>query len=207
MVTVRDEATTDRWPEETRNNLRCAGVSMPLSALRSVRGMGVGEFPDLKRLVDVCAGTGLRLIHMAPVSDTTAHPHAPWLDTSPYSPISAHALHPLYLGLSALPDLPQDLAREVQVASERLNARAHMAASASATGSSASPPPHVGGKGHGACGAGSGGAKRGGRGGEASEDVLTTKLALLRRAYETSGKKLVEILKSQQNVPLQSNGT
>jgi 4-alpha-glucanotransferase len=36
---------------------------------------------------------------------------------------------------------------------------------------------------------------------------LTTKLALLRRAYETSGKKLVEILKSQQNVPLQSNRT
>lgn len=188
MVSVRDEATTDRWPEETRNNLRCAGVSMPLSALRSVRGMGVGEFPDLKRLVDVCAGTGLRLIHMAPVSDTTAHPHAPWLDISPYSPISAHALHPLYLALSALSDLPQDLARDVQVASERLNARAHMAASTSATGFSASPPPHVGGKGHGARG---GGVARGARGDSAAEDVLTTKLSLLRRAYETSGKKLV----------------
>ena len=60
MVSVRDEAPTDRWPEETRNQFRCAGVTVPLQALRSLRGMGIGEFPDLKRLVDVCERSGKR---------------------------------------------------------------------------------------------------------------------------------------------------
>jgi hypothetical protein len=117
LVSVRDEATTDRWPEETRRKLRCAGVSIHLPTLRSVRGLGVGEFADLKRVVDICHQTGLRIIQLLPVTDTCAHPHAPWLDVSPYASISAYALHPLYLRVSALPDVPKDLLREAQVSS------------------------------------------------------------------------------------------
>jgi len=189
MVSVRDEATTDRWPEETRFSFRCAGVSIPVSALRSVHGMGVGEFPDLKRLADVCHDSGLRIMQVLPVTDTCAHPHAPWLDTSPYSAISAHALHPMYLRLSSLPDLPHDLVREVEVACHELNAPQHMATS---TRSSASPPPaHIGGSGRDAGGAERGACAGGNEPLAADEDVLTRKHRLLRRVYQTSGKRVL----------------
>ena len=191
MVSLRDEAATDRWPEETRRNFRCAGISIHLASLRSVRGLGVGEFADLKRMVDICHKTGLRIIQLLPVTDTCAHPHAPWLDASPYSAISAHALNPLHLRLSSLPDVPKDIMREVQLTSERLNARPRIAASCPSSAPSA--PPHIGGRGRTrhveedwkVVG-------RSNVGGQGDEDVLSTKHRMLRRVYEMSGKRVVE---------------
>ena len=104
---------------------------MALASVRSSRGMGVGEFNDLKRLADMCARAGLRFIEVLPVTDTCAHPHAPWQDLSPYASISAHALNPLHLRLSVLPDLPRDLAREVQTQTHRFNGLATLACSRS----------------------------------------------------------------------------
>ena len=68
----------------------------------------------------------MRMIQLLPLYDTCAHPHQPWLDASPYAAISAHALNPVYLRLSELPDLPKDLTREIRLASERLNARTRL---------------------------------------------------------------------------------
>jgi 4-alpha-glucanotransferase len=77
-----------------------AGVAIPVFSLRSASSFGVGEFADLKLLVDWCCRAGLKLIQILPVNDTTAT-HS-WLDSYPYSAVSAFALHPLYLNLDRL---------------------------------------------------------------------------------------------------------
>jgi 4-alpha-glucanotransferase len=79
------------------NTWRGAGVAIPVFSLRSERGTGVGEFTDLKLLVDWAKKAGMKLIQILPVNDTSAT-HT-WLDSYPYAAISAFALHPLYLNL------------------------------------------------------------------------------------------------------------
>lgn len=77
-----------------------AGVAVPVFSLRSEGSFGTGEFPDLKLLVDWCVATGLKLIQVLPVNDTSAtHTRK---DSYPYSAISAFALHPLYLDLKGV---------------------------------------------------------------------------------------------------------
>jgi 4-alpha-glucanotransferase len=77
---------------------RGAGVAIPVFSLRSEKSFGVGEFTDLKLLADWCVRTGLKVIQILPVNDTSAT-HT-WTDSYPYSAISAFALHPQYLNLS-----------------------------------------------------------------------------------------------------------
>ena len=72
------------------------GVSVPVAALRAKEDCGVGEFADLPMLGDWCARTGLEIIQILPVNDTGAN-------SSPYSALSAFALHPLYLRIQDLP--------------------------------------------------------------------------------------------------------
>jgi 4-alpha-glucanotransferase len=74
-----------------------AGVAVPIFSLRTKSGIGVGEFTDLRALVDWCTTTGIRLIQVLPVNDTTAT-HT-WTDSYPYAAVSAFALHPMYLNL------------------------------------------------------------------------------------------------------------
>ena len=89
------------------DNWRGAGVAVPVFSLRSGNGMGVGEFPDLKVLVDWCRQTGLQMIQILPVNETVAS-HT-WIDTYPYSCISVFALHPLYMNLEAMDGVPAEL--------------------------------------------------------------------------------------------------
>ncbi|HEY9594771.1 MAG TPA: 4-alpha-glucanotransferase, partial [Spirochaetia bacterium] len=72
------------------------GVSVPVAALRTDRSCGVGEFADLPALGAWCRSAGLDLIQLLPVNDTGGN-------SSPYSAVSAFALHPLYLRLDDLP--------------------------------------------------------------------------------------------------------
>jgi 4-alpha-glucanotransferase len=74
-----------------------AGVSIPVFSLRTKKSFGVGEFLDIKLLIDWAKKTGLKLIQLLPINDTTAH-HS-WRDSYPYAAISAFALHPLYINL------------------------------------------------------------------------------------------------------------
>jgi 4-alpha-glucanotransferase len=75
-----------------------AGVAIPVFSLRSNKGFGTGEFADIKLLVDWAKTTGLKLVQLLPVNDTVAA--FSWLDSYPYSAVSAFALHPLYINLS-----------------------------------------------------------------------------------------------------------
>lgn len=75
-----------------------AGIAIPVFSLRTRNSFGVGEFTDLKLMVDWAKETGLKMIQILPVNDTTAT-HT-WTDSYPYSAISAFALHPLYVNLA-----------------------------------------------------------------------------------------------------------
>jgi len=79
------------------NTWKGAGVAIPVFSLRTKNSFGVGEFADLKSLVDWAKPAGLKLIQILPVNDTTAT-HT-WTDSYPYAAISAFALHPLYINL------------------------------------------------------------------------------------------------------------
>ena len=68
------------------------GVAVPVPALRSRLSCGVGEYPDLAALGAWAAGLGLEVIQLLPVNDTGSN-------SSPYSALSAFALHPLFLRL------------------------------------------------------------------------------------------------------------
>lgn len=82
------------------NTWKGAGVSIPVFSLRSKNSFGVGEFNDLKLLADWAKKTGLRLIQLLPVNDTISK--KTYVDSYPYSSISAFALHPLYLNLQSV---------------------------------------------------------------------------------------------------------
>ncbi len=77
-----------------------AGVAIPVFSLRSKNSFGVGEFTDIPLLIDWARQTGLQLIQLLPVNDTTAT-HT-WQDSYPYAAISAFALHPLYINLEKI---------------------------------------------------------------------------------------------------------
>ena len=78
-------------------NWRGAGVAIPVFSLRSDEDFGVGEFYDLKKMVDWAALTGQNFIQVLPINDTTMT-HT-WTDSYPYNANSCFALHPMYLHL------------------------------------------------------------------------------------------------------------
>lgn len=80
------------------NTWKGSGVAIPVFSLRSEKSAGIGEFTDLKLLADWAARTGLKLIQILPVNDTTAT--KTWRDSYPYAAISAFALHPVYINLN-----------------------------------------------------------------------------------------------------------
>ncbi len=76
------------------------GVAIPVFSLRSKQSAGVGEFADLKLLVDWSNQVGVKMIQILPINDTTAT-HT-WMDSYPYAAISAFALHPMYIRIEDL---------------------------------------------------------------------------------------------------------
>ena len=77
-----------------------AGTAIPVFALRSADDFGVGEFYDLKKMVDWAASTGQSFLQLLPINDTTML-HT-WEDSYPYNPNSTFALHPQFLNLPAV---------------------------------------------------------------------------------------------------------
>jgi 4-alpha-glucanotransferase len=76
---------------------RLLGTALPLSALWTEEGPGVGEFPDLLPFGRWCRDCGIKLIQLLPLNDSGDH-------SSPYFALSAFALNPLYIRLSDLPE-------------------------------------------------------------------------------------------------------
>ena len=83
-----------------RAGFRGAGTAVPVFSLRSESDFGIGEFNDLKDLVDWAVKTGQCIIQILPINDTTRK--GEWKDSYPYSPVSSFALHPIYIHLQDL---------------------------------------------------------------------------------------------------------
>ncbi|TFG63673.1 MAG: 4-alpha-glucanotransferase [Spirochaetales bacterium] len=79
-----------------REDQYLTGVAVPVSALHSSESCGIGEFSDLVPFSTWCAQAGLAVLQILPVNDTG-------FESSPYSALSAFALHPVYIRLQSLP--------------------------------------------------------------------------------------------------------
>lgn len=103
-----------------KHRFRAAGINVPVSALRTKQSWGVGQFTDLNTLADLAKETGLRLIQLLPINDTTAtHTNK---DSYPYSAVSAFALHPLYLDVALMAKhAGLELSEEMQQQARLLN--------------------------------------------------------------------------------------
>lgn len=89
---------------------KAAGTVIPVFSLRSEGSYGVGDFGDLKAMIDWCVKTRQRVLQILPINDTTIT-HT-WQDSYPYNSISIYALHPQYMDLRQLPPLKDDAQRE-----------------------------------------------------------------------------------------------
>lgn len=89
-------------------------------SVRSDEDLGVGEFLDLKLLVDWAVKSGFHLVQLLPMNDTSVHKM--WWDSYPYSSLSVFALHPLYLRVQALSDdIPEEIMKEILREKEALD--------------------------------------------------------------------------------------
>ncbi|MDO4511549.1 MAG: 4-alpha-glucanotransferase [Bacteroidales bacterium] len=82
---------------------RVAGTVVPVFSLRTEGSFGVGDFGDLKEMIDWAASTGQRALQVLPINDSTIT--GTWQDSYPYNSISIYALHPQYTDLRQLPAL------------------------------------------------------------------------------------------------------
>lgn len=101
-VFSKDKITlvNDGWLRLPTGYWKGAGVAIPVFSIRTRHGLGIGEFNDIKYLADWAKKTGIQLIQLLPVNDSTAR-HS-WLDSYPYAAISAFAFHPMYLHVDEL---------------------------------------------------------------------------------------------------------
>lgn len=102
-------------------NCKLAGTQVPVFSLRTRKSAGIGDFGDLKTMIDFVASTGQKVLQLLPINDTTIT-HT-WTDSYPYSCISVFAIHPQYVDLHALPELKDAKARaEAEKTRAELNA-------------------------------------------------------------------------------------
>ncbi|HWB26216.1 MAG TPA: 4-alpha-glucanotransferase [Chitinophagaceae bacterium] len=116
----RQTIVNDGFAILPNNTWKGAGVAVPVFSLRTNNSCGVGEFADINLLVDWAKKTGLKLIQVLPVNDTTAT-HT-WTDSYPYAAISAFALHPMYLHLeNVVHEKNKHLLQGLEAEKEKLN--------------------------------------------------------------------------------------
>ena len=83
-----------------------AGTVIPIFSLRSEGSFGVGDFGDLKKMIDWADKTQQRVIQVLPINDTNMT--YTWQDSYPYNSISIYALHPQYTDLRQLPEIKDE---------------------------------------------------------------------------------------------------
>ena len=87
---------------------RLLGTVVPVGALRSGKPAAVGEFPDLGEFALLCKKMEIGLIQLLPVNDSG-------FESSPYSSLSAFALHPIYLRIDDLPEAKDFLNKAAEI--------------------------------------------------------------------------------------------
>lgn len=84
------------------------GIAIPLGALYTKSSDAIGEYPDLKILADFCKKSGISIIQLLPVNDTGTQ-------SSPYSGLSAFALHPIYIRIKDIPEYDSLIKTDVKL--------------------------------------------------------------------------------------------
>lgn len=90
----------DRYVYFNLPSWKGAGIAVPVFSLRSEKSFGVGDFGDLRQLIDWAVLTQQKVVQILPINDTTMT-HT-WTDSYPYSSISIYALHPMYADLKQM---------------------------------------------------------------------------------------------------------
>ena len=103
-------------PVFDRQPWKGVGVAIPVFSLKSEESFGVGEFKDLKKLVDWAVETGQSIIQLLPINDTTMT--RSWTDSYPYNANSTFALHPQFI---SLPEAGVKVTKEYKALQKELN--------------------------------------------------------------------------------------
>jgi len=117
----------DATPSFSLQPWKGAGTAIPVFSLRTGESFGIGEFHDIKKLVDWAVATGQNLLQLLPINDTTMT--RTWEDSYPYNANSTFALHPQFIHLpdagvrkdKAYKELQAELNALPQVDYERVN--------------------------------------------------------------------------------------
>jgi (1->4)-alpha-D-glucan 1-alpha-D-glucosylmutase len=95
LAQLRTEPGPCHQPELLEKGGRAWGFVVQLYGVRSERNWGIGDFSDLRSLVELAAGFGAAAVGVNPL-------HAAYV--SPYSPSSRHALNSIYLDIESIPE-------------------------------------------------------------------------------------------------------
>ncbi len=102
FVVVPEKAYAPEWVELGEKPW---GIIVQLYTIRSARNWGIGDFSDLKYLIETAADAGASMIGLNPLhalrSPVENHP-------SPYSPSDRRFLNPLYIDPQVEPDFTQN---------------------------------------------------------------------------------------------------
>ncbi len=98
--------TPDRcyMPPALEGEGRVWGPGLQLYALRSARNWGIGDFTDLRSVVEIAGRAGADIVGVSPLH--ALFPHNPQ-HKSPYNPSSRQFLNVLYLDVEAVPEFAE----------------------------------------------------------------------------------------------------
>jgi len=85
--------TSEQWSRT--GTTRRSGIALSLFSVYSRKSTGIGEFRDLKKIIDWCVLNGFSIIQLLPLNDTGS-------DFAPYNAVSSFALDPMYITLGSL---------------------------------------------------------------------------------------------------------
>ncbi|WP_434046829.1 MULTISPECIES: 4-alpha-glucanotransferase [Sorangium] len=102
----QSQISSQSSPSPSGARRRISGVTVPLFSLRSERSWGIGEIGDLPEFAAWMQRVGLRLVQLLPLGEVSGR------ETSPYMALSAFGIDPMYISLSAVPELPPELIGE-----------------------------------------------------------------------------------------------
>ena len=96
------------------NDKKVTGLSLPLGALYTKDNPVIGEYSDLIPFAKFCKECGIKIIQLLPVNDSGTQ-------SSPYSALSAFALHPIYISLKQIPEFEKLIADDKKIAADYSN--------------------------------------------------------------------------------------
>jgi (1->4)-alpha-D-glucan 1-alpha-D-glucosylmutase len=99
-------------PTKVEDGKKVWGVSVQLYSLRSKRNWGIGDFSDLKAVVETLAPQGIQILGINPLH--TLFSHLPE-NASPYSPSSRDFLNPIYLDIESIEEFEQSNELQQQI--------------------------------------------------------------------------------------------